>query len=461
MAPPRPLSALATLVPALGLAAAAVSATPPPELNPDPLVAEPLGLRMHLPRGGTAVPQVTGGAVTYGVTAGGDTPWSMRIATLSPAVPDPSVEAMLAERIEAIKATGRRHWILSSGPFTRGTSEGQFLYVSQALDDEKRLVSGWLILPTSSRTFLTFAFLTTAEHFPRLQGPLEASFMTIELINQAQLLDQRQAQIERGRAAVGNFTPQRLRGALSERQWYRLFRPNGPGQPGGATEVGFMIMRCVEAPRGQLTPERSPDSYSALEARRGLMVLLEARVIVDAPKSDYLDLDGRYWMDWDRSTEAWSIRQTRRRGPASQTTAETGVRNLTNLEVIHALKEQFTREPSRWTVPDVAYLTQAEVYLLGSLLPQDGSISGALAFYFYDTKTQQLTRRVDRWTPARDGTGHWVLSTQPMLDVTPITQRFDASGRRVERIDGDGTVTRRIDPADLQRLWQSKGLLTR
>jgi hypothetical protein len=458
MVPPRPLAALA-LAPALAVAAASPPAAP--GLNPDPLIAEPLGLRMHLPQGGAVVPQVTDGAVTYAVTADGDAPWSMRIATLSPAVPDPSVEAMLAERIETIKATGRRHWVIASGPFTRGSSQGQFLYVAQALDDDKRLVTGWLILPTSSRTFLTFAFLTTAEHFPRLQEPLEASFKTIELLSEAELLDQRQAQIERGRAAVGTFTPQRLRGALSERQWFRLFRPAGPGQAGGATEVGFMVMRCVEAPRGQLTPERSPGSYSALEAQRGLMVMLEARVIVDAQKNGYLDLDGRYWMNWDRSTEAWSIRQTRRQGPASQTTAETGVRNATSLEVIHALKEQFTREPSRWTVPDVAYLSQPEVYLLGSLLPRDGSISGALAFYYYDTKTQQLTRRADRWTPTPDGTGHWVLSTQPMLDVTPITQRFDASGRRVERIDGDGTVTRRIDPTDLQRLWQSKGLLTR
>ncbi|MHC4081824.1 MAG: hypothetical protein ACYSU2_10945 [Planctomycetota bacterium] len=458
MMPPQRLAAL---LGALALAAAAAGPPPAPGLNPDPLVAEPIGLRMHLPAGASVLPQVADGAVTYAVTAGGDSPWSMRIATLSPAVPDPSVSALLAERVDAVKSTGRRHRVIASGPFTSGSAEGQFLYLEQALDDDQRLVNGWLILPTSSRTFLTFAFLTTAEHFSRLRGALEASFSTIELRSQAELLDERQAQIERGRTTVGAFTPQRLRGALGERQWFRIYRPAPPGQAAETTEVGFMSMRCVEAPRGQLTPERSPGSYSALEAERGLMVMLEARVIVDAAANDYLDLDGRYWMDWDRSAEAWSIRQTRRKEQASQTTAETGVRNLTSLEVIHALKEQFTREPTRWTVPDAAYLSQPEVYLLGSLLPRDGSISGALAFYYYDTRKQQLTRRVDRWTPVRDGTGHWVLSTQPMLDVAPITQRFDASGRRVERVDGDGTVTRRIDPNDLKHLWQSKGLLTR
>jgi hypothetical protein len=454
---------LARPLAALPIALALAAAGPPPGsgLEPDPLVAEPLGLRMHLPEGAVVIPQVAEGEVTYAVTGGEDSPWSMRIATMSPAVPEPSAAALLAERVDAVKATGRPHRVIASGPFARGDARGQLLYLEQTLDDQQRLVYGWLVLPTSPRTFVAFAFLTTAEHFPRLRAVLEASFSTIELRSRAELLDERQAQIERGRDMVGTFTPQRLRGALGERRWFRLYRPAGPGQPAAATEVGFLNMRCVEAPRGQLTPERSPASYSDLEARLGLMVMLEARVIGDAAANDYLDLDGRYWLSWDRSTEAWSIRQTRRQEQASRTTAETGVRNLASLEVIHALKERFTRDPNRWTVPDTAYLSQPEVFLLGNLLPRDGSVSGALAFYYYDTRKRQLTQRVDRWAPVTDGTGHWVLTTQPMLDVASITQRFDASGGRIERIDADGTVTRRIDAADLRRLWQSKGLLTR
>jgi hypothetical protein len=459
MMPPRPLAALP-----LALVLTLAAPGPPPAqsgLNPKPLVAEPIGLRMHLPAGAVVLPQLTEGTVSYAVTGGENSPWSMRIAPLNPAVPEPSTEALLAERIDAVKATGRPHRVIASGPFTAGGVQGRLMYLEQTLDDQQRLVNGWLILPTSPRSFLVFAFLTTAEHFPRLRAILEASFATIELRSQVELLDERQAQLERGRAIVGTFTPQRLRGALGERLWYRLYRPAPAGQPAAVTEVGFMNLRCVEAPRGQLTPERSPQSYSALEAKRGLMVLLEARVIIDAESSHYLDLDGRYWMDWDRSSEAWSIRQTRRQGQASKTTAETGVRNLADLEVIHSQKEQFTRDPSRWSIPDTAFLSQPEVLLLGSLLPRDGSVTGGAVFYYYDTRQQQLTRRLDRWAPARDGTGHWVLTSQPMLEVASITQRFDASGHRIERIDADGTVTRRIDPADLRRLWESKGLLTR
>jgi hypothetical protein len=166
-------------------------------------------------------------------------------------------------------------------------------------------------------------------------------------------------------------------------------------------------------------------------------------------------------MGWDRATEAWSVRQTQRKGTASQTTAETGLRNQANLEVIHSLREQLTREPTRWTLPDVAYLCQPELLLLGALLPRDPPPDGAIAFSCYDSNSRQVTQRVDRWARAMDGTGHWVLTTLPLLAVSPHTQRYDASGQRIERVEADGTTTRRIDPADLRRLWRSKGLLPR
>jgi hypothetical protein len=458
MPPPTPLAALPV---ALVLATAAPP--PAPGLDPDPMVAEPIGLRMHLPAGAIVMPELARGAVSYAVTGGGgeNEPWSMRIATLSPALEQVSAEVLINENLESVKATGRPYRVIASGPRTYGGVEGQLLYLEQTLDDRQRLVNGWLLLPTSARTFVTFSILTTAEYFPRFRGLLESSFSTIELRTNAQLLDDRQAQLERGRAVVETFTPQRLRSATGDRDWYRIYRPPGPDGTGDDVEVGFLSVTALEAPRGRLTPERSPQSYTALESELGLMVQIEARAIIDAEKAQYLDVDGRYWMAWDRGTEAWSVRQTQRQGEASQTTAETGLRNGESLEVIHSLREQLTREPSRWTVPDEAYVCQPEVLLLGTLLPRDRPLDGAIAFFYYDARSRQLTQRVDRWARSRDGTGAWVLTTTPMLDVATIVQRYDASGRRIERVDADGTVTRSIDPEELRRLWRSKGLLTR
>jgi hypothetical protein len=37
-------------------------------------------------------------------------------------------------------------------------------------------------------------------------------------------------------------------------------------------------------------------------------------------------------------------------------------------------------------------------------------------------------------------------------------QEFDKEGKRVRRVDPDGTVTERISLEDLRALWKSKGL---
>ncbi len=87
-------------------------------------------------------------------------------------------------------------------------------------------------------------------------------------------------------------------------------------------------------------------------------------------------------------------------------------------------------------------------------------MQGELGFFYYDTSSKRLTERIDRWQRLQNGTG-WELVTTPLLQAAPIRQEFDHQGRRLRRIDGDGTVTEMIDPNDLFRLWQSKGLLAR
>ena len=37
-------------------------------------------------------------------------------------------------------------------------------------------------------------------------------------------------------------------------------------------------------------------------------------------------------------------------------------------------------------------------------------------------------------------------------------QEFDGKGKRVRRVDVDGSVTELIDLEDLRKLWKSKGL---
>ena len=457
-APPRMNPRLAAFI--LSVAVVTGAFAQPRGLDPDPLVAEAVGLRMYLPAGTVVSTQTVGQTISYLASDPGAT-WSLRIASLTPAVAQPTARALAEQHLQAIQATGRRFKVLANEPRKVGEFLGHLLYIQQVLDDDKHLVNGWLILPNSPRTFVVLTILTTADQFSRLRPVLDASFDTIEIRTIDDRLTQRQARLLHGRALIGTLTPRKLRSVLSGRQWYRIYRPGGSDRVADDTEVGFLSIEATEAMRGHLTPERQPRSFSGMETELGLMVLIEARAILDSERSHYLDVDGRYWMAWDRSTEAWSIRQTQRMGEATQTSAETGIRDRMTLEIIHSSKEKFTREPSRYTIPDLAYLSQAEVFLLGGLLPRDGSISGEMLFYAYDTKSRRLGDRIDSWQRLRDGSGHWVLRTLPVLETKPITQYFDAHGRRIRRIDGDGTVTQRIDPDELKAIWRSKGLLRR
>lgn len=442
------------------LALAAAAAGPGPGLDSEPLVAEALGLSMYLPAGSIVRTQVADRSISYLASDPGAT-WTLQISHLSPSVAGPTAQDLAAEHLKAIQATGREFRIIANEPRNVGSIKGQLLYIQQTLDDDKQLVNGWLILPNSSRSFVVLTILTSAEKFSRLRPVLDASFESIELRTIDDLQVQRQARFVRGRAAVSSFTPERLRSTLGRRQWYRIYRPGAAGRPADDTEVGFLSIECVQAMRGELTPERSPSSFGALESELGLMVLIEARAIVNADQKHYVDVDGRYWMAWDRATEAWSIRQTQRMAAATQTTAETGIRDRVNLDVIISSREQLTREPSRYRIPDLAYLSQPEVFLLGQLLARDGSMSGEMSFFFYDSKSRRLSQRVDSWQRARDGWAAWVLTTLPMIEAAAITQYFDDQGRRIRRVDGNGTITERLDPDDLKKLWQSKGLLAR
>ncbi len=456
----RPIRAaiLAVLLAVTG--GSAEAAAPRRGLAAEPFVAEALGLRMYLPADAIADAQVVDEAVSY-VVSNPQTTWSMRISAVTPAVAGPTAAALAEEHLKAVEATGRRLDILTNEARTVGSVTGQMLYVQQTLDDQKPLVSGWLFLPTSARSFVVLTVLTTAEGFARLRPVFDASFATIELRSLEELERQRKARYERARAIVVTFSPDKLRSLLGQKQWYRIYRPSASGRVADDTEVGFLSMQCQEGMRGELTPERSTETFGSMEAETGLMVSVEARAIISAEKNHYLDVNGRYWMDWDRTEEAWSVRQTQRIGAHTQTSAETGVRNKATLDVIHSSREQLTREPSRWTIPDLAYLSQPEVFLLGRLLPRDGSLDGDLAFYFYDTRSRRLAERVDQWQRTRDGSGDWLLTSTPMLEAAMIRQRFDARGDRIQRIDGDGTLTERIDPDDLARLWKSKGLMAR
>lgn len=441
------------------LAAPAGRAAGPTEADLMPFTAEGLGLMMSVPAGAVSTTQVAGGGLAYLLTGGGAEPtWTMRLSTLTPPSGRPTAADLIDAHLEAVRATGAVT-VVANEPRVVDGARGHLLYIRSADPAQDQSVSGWVIVPRSAEAFVVLSILVDGEAFPHLQPVLDACLATVRLRSMDELAAEHDDGLGRGRAFVETLTPQNLRSVVGPREWYRIYRPSDSGRTEDDTEVGFMSLQCLPAARGRLEPQRSPDSYSSLEAERGLMVVIEARAIVNHDSNLYLDVEGRYWMAWDRNQEAWSVRQTRRQGEASRTSAETGVRSLATLDVIHSSREELTRDPSQWTIPDKAYLSQPEVFLLGRLLPRESAAAGEMLFYYYESGSRRLVQRTDRWEPADDGSNGWVLATRSVLKPGTVTQVFDAQGRRVKRIDGDGTLTVRIDPDELQRLWRSKGLL--
>jgi hypothetical protein len=443
---------------ALALAAAAGAGPPAtdlaPGLDPTPLVAEPLGLRMHLPREAAVTSRVVNDRVIYTIT-GAEGAWTMRLEAVYYPQPGATAASLTQLQLKSVESLGSQFRVLGNEAREFGGVEGRLAYVQQALDEGRTIINGWLVLPRAPQTFVMLSMVATPEAYRHLRPLWNESFSTIQLSSEAEVIARRDQRLDAGRTAVDTLTEDRLRTVLGDRQWFRMYKPEARGVE---TEVGWMSLQCVEAPRGQLTPERSPADYSALEAEEGLMVLLEARAIIDTTQKHYVDVQGRYWMSWDRSQEAWSVRMTQRQGDASQTSGETGIRDRARLKVVTSTAESRTRDEADWTITDKAYLSQPEVFCLGRLLPRDGSMTGEMEFFVYDSRHRQLPRRMDRWNQTDDG--NWELVTQSALDAAVIRQVFGPDGGRIRRVDGDGKITERIDPQELRRLWESKGLNT-
>ena len=117
-----------------------------------------------------------------------------------------------------------------------------------------------------------------------------------------------------------------------------------------------------------------------------------------------------------------------------------------------------TREPKEWTIPDAAYLSQPEVFMLGALLPRDNPVKLEMSFYSYDTSKKRMPLRTDTWEQAKDKSGNWVLTTRPAKELTSSRQIIDPNGNLIRRISDNGMIFESIDPRELHKLWLAKGL---
>jgi hypothetical protein len=466
-----------------GLTFSDQSATPavPPSSKPPvgdglaeaPLEAEGLGLQMRVPVGTTV--RVEKNPTSYLLSEDGDTPgWRMRIAGLTASKAETTAASQCKEYIEAIRAKGGTVEVLADEPRKIGGRDAHLIYVAVPLDGGGRGITGNLVIPNGPDAYLVFATIVVESEFARVRPLLDRAFATIDVKDVFAESVERSALLGLGAEIVAGFTEAKLRATIApDPVCYRMWRPDVNGTQ---KDFGYALVRVREGKRGEVDASRDAAELKGDDATLGLFVTLDARVIVNDDPTHTMDAQSRYFVTWDRTSESWSVRTTERHRRASRSSAQTGVRLAPSagsprprIEVISSGRESRTREPQSWPVPP-AYISQAELVVLGQLLPDFSANTGSKSStesgpdtiefldYAFDQRDEKLPQRRETWTRTPNG---FRLETRFGGAPAKLVQEFDAKGVRVRRTDLDGTVTERIELEDLRRLWNEKGLPVR
>lgn len=434
------------------------------------LEAEPLGLRFRPPTPALAKAESVDGVFRYEVVDAQPTPrWWLRFQYLTSSTAGLSARDQVMAYLDAMRRNDKEFTIrLDEAIRPAGApEEGRLLVIEAPVGDGSTGLSGWLLIPSGRDRFLACSLAVPTDGLKTTIPALRRAFEEMEMISIEAVEAAKRERVDRGTRMLA-FDEAKLRAAVQPTPVvYRIFRPSSAGSP--ETELGWMTIRVVAGKRGEVDPNRPASRYRGVDNDEGLLVLLDAKSLVSPDGRTVVDTQTRAWLAWDRRSEVWSTRSTQRmthgQGTASRTTAQTGVRTPARpgqprprLEVINSVAEQQTREPLEWTLPP-NYISQAELFVLGKLLPKDAPSAEPFASYAFDPRSNALPQRTDEWRRNADGT--WTLETTIPGSPQPLIQIFDADGERLKRIDHDGVGpihTERIDADTLRALWRRKGL---
>lgn len=433
------------------------------QLAETPLDAELLGFRMRIPVG-TSVRIERNPTTSFLLAEKEESPsWRIRAAEVIASREGTTSKGQCDDYLADLRKREQKFNVIASEARAIASTAAHLLYISVPLEGGGSGVLGMLVVPNGKDNYLVLSLVVSDGEFARVRPLLERAFATIELVDRGGRAAENTDLLARGAALFARISPEALRATISEPRVYRMWRPDDRGGKKDAKkDYGYLVVRVREGMQGEVDATKDPAKFKGEDAETGLLASIDARVVVNDDPTHTLDAQSRYFVRWDRASEAWSIRSTERQKRASRSSAQTGLRLAPTagapkpvLQVITASGDGMTREPQQWDIPPV-YLSQAELIVLGELLPRDGS-EPRIEFkdYAYDQRDQKLPQRRESWFKTASG---WRLETQQGSAPAKIVQEFDSQGRRVRRTDVDGSVTELIELEELRKLWKSKGL---
>lgn len=426
---------------------------------------EGLGLRIKPPQPALGRSETVNGVLRYEIADGAESPrWWMRLQTLVSSRGGLTAEDQVKAYLAALTKNGKSFTVKFDEPLTPqgATGEGRLAIIESPLPEGGSGMSGWAIIPNGEDRYLVASIVASASTFDATFPSLRECLRAVRIISTDAIAAERRERIDRGTAIV-RFSEQVMRGAIQEEPLlFRVYRPGKPDDTSDDVELGWMTVRAIEGMRGEVDGARNREELAAEERDAGLLVIVQAKTVIDNDSTNIVDTESRYWVSWDRGSEMWSIRSTQRQREASRTTGQTGVRTPPRhgdpRPILRVVNPVGVTEPLEWVVPP-NYLSQAELIMLGRLLPKSDPKPLPYASYAFDPKTNGLPQRLDELHRNDDGT--WTLETHIGTAPTPLVQTFDEKGNRIRRVDADAAgavVTERIGVDALKALWQRKGL---
>jgi hypothetical protein len=426
---------------------------------------ESLGVTIRVPAGARVTKITGGGLPVYGIDDGMDPPrFRFQLQPLVSSLPRPTPELQIEQYLASAQEKGQTFRTLRNEARTIGGQPARILYTATDLGEGVTAIQGWLVIQLGEFDFIVATVISSAVDFPSADPLLERCFATIGFEGLRELATARNARIEAGARLLASITPERVR-QVADGSW-RLFRTTRPDASGAMVEVGYYEV--------QASPGNMEDASSSADVQRdekrataseptGMVVTVRGRSVIDATLKRVADTDARFWVSWDRGAEAWTVRVTERGGGPVRTYGQMGLRTAQDvgnpkpkLIVVDSDADQRTRNERRWTIPEGAYLSQAEQLVLGRLIPDGATPTGDISYYCFDARTSRMPQRVESWTRSGDGT--WLAVTRPGIDEDPEVMSHDAKGWRKRRTEPDGTVTEATDLESIRRAWVSKGL---
>jgi len=351
-------------------------------------------------------------------------------------------EARLIERNDHIKLAG--------GPASR-------FYISLPNPDKTRIVKGYTIFKPTSQQYVVFELITSEIEFPKVKSIYETVIGTASFADSEAVMAERGIFVKAGAAFLAGLTEADYVQAMHDNKiWQRLSKPAPTGAPLDAEEIGYRGIRFWRGRRGEVDPAKPKASYGTSEQEEGYLCSIEGRTKV---RTQWADTTQIYFLSTDRQSETWSIKMVAHdeNGREIGGAKETGARDGTNLTIVTTEKGRSVQTVSP-PVPE-GYVSQFESFLLPRLLIRR-KMQTTTGLYCWMTNKSVSFRKDDC---SREGGGRgtvWTIKTTFRDDESKQTYTFNDKGDLIRgEVEAVG-VWEPMEPHQIQKLWEQKGLPT-